>query len=716
MINRKKIFIFMFVLIIICLAISIGSAADPTQIRIQTEEEKLPGDIFFRDLLSDSSKCGGCNASTNSIWGGTFNQLTASKWYTLENGKRIGGKSLRGITENYGWSVAFLSSPNRLEIYCTKPKNAGQTDQYEPVWIGNKSSGSSILGVYNRIGGCSTNERTLTLVDNNAPFTPKAPVSLTALTLSSTQIKLTWASTSTVESGFRIERALGSSGSWVSAGTVGANIYTFTDNSREAGVKYYYRVIAFNSQGSSQPSNVASATTNADFSLENAGRIETSPGSTVTNMIYVLGTSGQPVSFSVQSISPSLSQVSSPSFTPSSCVSTCQTILTLKPAATATQGEYTVTVRGAVGSVTSTTSFKLYISEITSPFPLSVIAYSSTKLKLDWADRSNNEQGFKIERALSGVGPWTEIATVGTNVITFIDSGLTTGVNYFYRVRAYNAQGYSDYSNINGATPIDNCCSENNIQLDSCPSSLNGAPYICDTTVKDFVIKEDNCIYEASPGVFCDKMTGNCNSVNGPFNNGKGCASGHDSTKLQSATCTSGAPLCYDYIKSCEYCDLFAVNNCGNGIIDSGEECDLGNLNGKSSCISLDANAYLGGSLSCYPPGNFQQCKFNTEQCQFDVDVEHIYTAIIPSTIPSTESDRIDEIMGIPNQMEGSIPPALQQSIHLFTSHAEYRGVRGRLLVNAHLDLPIEVHGFRLPKFRIPDSGTLSVTYTPRGW
>jgi hypothetical protein len=48
------------------------------------------------------------------------------------------------------------------------------------------------------------------------------------------------------------------------------------------------------------------------------------------------------------------------------------------------------------------------------------------------------------------------------------------------------------------------------------------------------------------------------------------------------------------------------VTNCGNGVIDSSEQCDGGNLNGKA-CSSI---GYSGGTLSCN-----SDCTYNTSAC-----------------------------------------------------------------------------------------------------
>jgi hypothetical protein len=75
-------------------------------------------------------------------------------------------------------------------------------------------------------------------------------------------------------------------------------------------------------------------------------------------------------------------------------------------------------------------------------------------LTLSWSDRSNNEDGFRIERMVSG-GVLTQIATAGANVTSYADANLTSGLNYCYVVRAFNSAGTSDASNAACAVALD---------------------------------------------------------------------------------------------------------------------------------------------------------------------------------------------------------------------------------------------------------------------
>jgi hypothetical protein len=88
------------------------------------------------------------------------------------------------------------------------------------------------------------------------------------------------------------------------------------------------------------------------------------------------------------------------------------------------------------------------------PSDLSVSAASSSQIGLWWSDNSDDEAGFKIERATVASATWSQIDTVGAGVTTYQDTGLSASTTYYYRVQATNSAGDSSYSNeANDTTP-----------------------------------------------------------------------------------------------------------------------------------------------------------------------------------------------------------------------------------------------------------------------
>jgi PKD repeat protein len=74
--------------------------------------------------------------------------------------------------------------------------------------------------------------------------------------------------------------------------------------------------------------------------------------------------------------------------------------------------------------------------------------YSNGAVHLAWQDNSSDETGFSIERCFgSGCTGFGQIATVGAGVASFADTTYQATANR-YRVRAFNADGFSGYSNV----------------------------------------------------------------------------------------------------------------------------------------------------------------------------------------------------------------------------------------------------------------------------
>jgi hypothetical protein len=102
--------------------------------------------------------------------------------------------------------------------------------------------------------------------------------------------------------------------------------------------------------------------------------------------------------------------------------------------------------------VTCTATFNLLPL---APSSLTAQPTSSTSIVLGWQDNSDNETGSKIERKsgdCASANSWAQIATKTANTTTHTNTGLTANTTYAYRVRAYNAEGDSAYSNCASAT------------------------------------------------------------------------------------------------------------------------------------------------------------------------------------------------------------------------------------------------------------------------
>jgi len=104
---------------------------------------------------------------------------------------------------------------------------------------------------------------------SNEPFAttfldaPAAPSNLTITSLLTNRVSLSWSDNSGDESGFKIQRKKGATGTYADIRTTGANVTSYTDNDSALrdGTLYYYRVCATNAAGDSAFSNEVSGTT-----------------------------------------------------------------------------------------------------------------------------------------------------------------------------------------------------------------------------------------------------------------------------------------------------------------------------------------------------------------------------------------------------------------------------------------------------------------------
>lgn len=82
------------------------------------------------------------------------------------------------------------------------------------------------------------------------------------------------------------------------------------------------------------------------------------------------------------------------------------------------------------------------------PTALTASTVSISEVALSWADNSNNEDNFVLERR-NGEGEWALVsASLPANTVSYNDTGLTPDHRYYYRVKAINTtDGSSAWSN-----------------------------------------------------------------------------------------------------------------------------------------------------------------------------------------------------------------------------------------------------------------------------
>jgi Fibronectin type III domain len=268
---------------------------------------------------------------------------------------------------------------------------------------------------------------------------PVAPSGVDAVAQGAGTVSVTWVDNSTEETGFRVERGPGTPDTWAAFATVAANTRAVTDANQPVERAVCYRVIAFNSGGDSEFSNVDCATTPAAPS----GLTATAGGETSIDLAWVDnsqvedGYEVERENIVVATLTANATTYHDAGLVPN------------------TRYHYRVRARKADG-------FSMYsglAAAVTTTVPplaageLRATPWSSSSVTLSWSDNSATEDGFRIERSFDRGASWDSAGTAGPDVLWFDDSGRQSEQELCYRVMAYNSGGDAGPSNIACTTP-----------------------------------------------------------------------------------------------------------------------------------------------------------------------------------------------------------------------------------------------------------------------
>ena len=290
-------------------------------------------------------------------------------------------------------------------------------------------------------------------IDAATVAVPATPSSLAATAASSSQINLSWADNSNNEDGFRIEQCQGAGcTNFTEITTVGTNVVSYSNTSLTASTTYQYRVRAYNSGGNSAYSNVASATTSAPTPpAAPANLMATAASGSQINLSWADNSNNEDGFRIEQCQGAGCTNFTEITTVGTNVVSYSNTSLTASTTYQYRVRAYNSGGNSAYSNVASATTSAS--TPPAAPANLMATAASSSQINLSWADNSNNEDGFRIEQCQgAGCTNFTEITTVGTNVVSYSNTSLTASTTYQYRVRAYNSGGNSAYSNVASAT------------------------------------------------------------------------------------------------------------------------------------------------------------------------------------------------------------------------------------------------------------------------
>lgn len=276
---------------------------------------------------------------------------------------------------------------------------------------------------------------------------PNAPTSLTATAPFFNQVNLSWTDNASNEQGFQVERSTDNFATYtVLSSNLPANTTTYTDNTVSDNTTYQYRVRAFFLSLNSAYSNIATVTT-PNISLNApTGLTATAVSASRINLSWT-DTEVNEAGYKVERSTDGVSFTEIASSLPANSTSYSDNGLSA-----GTQYYYRVrSFLGTTHSLYSNTADATTFIVISTPTTLVATAASVSQIDLTWNDNATNEAGYKVERSTDGID-FSEIADLPANSTNYSNTGLTSGILYFYRVRAYNGVVFSSYSNTAQAT------------------------------------------------------------------------------------------------------------------------------------------------------------------------------------------------------------------------------------------------------------------------
>jgi hypothetical protein len=286
------------------------------------------------------------------------------------------------------------------------------------------------------IAGNSTYSNIIQVTTMNAP---NAPTSLVGEAVTETRIDISWNDNSLDETIFKVERSDDAGATWTEIATTLADEYSYKDYDVTTGTTYSYRVRAYNIIGNSAYSNVISLN---PLSVPEApsNLAATFITDTQINLSWT-DNSNDEVGFKLQI---SLDQ------------STWNTIYTAQAGETSysntglnstTTYYYRVFAYNDIGNsdYSNIGNAKTFLS---APINLTATVPTGLYVELNWTNTDASTVGYEIERKAGSSKTWIQIATTTVNKTTYDDENVISGVNYDYRVRSYNGDGNSDYSDV----------------------------------------------------------------------------------------------------------------------------------------------------------------------------------------------------------------------------------------------------------------------------
>lgn len=364
--------------------------------------------------------------------------------------------------------------------------------------------GRQALKVVQDSGGYNINAMTF-----STSSIPSAPTGLAA-TAGNAQVSLTW-NASTGATSYNVYRATTAGGEGTTAIATGIAATSYVNTGLTNGTTYYYKVAAVNSLGTSAQSTEANAKPTGPVEAPYGGTAAAVPG-TVQAENYDTG--GQGLGYSVTAVNGSANSYRTDGVDLETCTDTgngydmgwtgtgqwfrytvnvatagiyvvgfrissggtggtlhlqnaagtnltgtvtvpgtggWQTWTTVNALATLPAGQQVLTVYQDTGGYNI--NLLTFTKQTAPAAPVGLTATAGTaQVSLSWT-ASSGAASYNVYRSTTAGGEGTTAIATGITSTTYVNTGLTNGTTYFYKVAAVNASGTSSQSNEASATP-----------------------------------------------------------------------------------------------------------------------------------------------------------------------------------------------------------------------------------------------------------------------
>lgn len=264
---------------------------------------------------------------------------------------------------------------------------------------------------------------------------PAAPSLHAASAVSPYRINLAWSlygsNTQVI-----VERASEGADDWLVIATLPAATTSFAHEGLQPSTTHRYRVKAVKTSASSSYSNILTATTSALTAPSAPGFI-----SATASGPYRINLAWSNVSLaSSYRIERKLAAEGVWNFLVDVHQGTFNHVdTTVAPGTNYSYRLFSVNAAGPSGSSATRSVTTPEVPWPTEPYNLIGQAYDSQRISLAWSD-SEHESGYRVQRNIAE-GEWQTIAELPAETTYYLDSGLTHGVYYNYRVIALNSVG-----------------------------------------------------------------------------------------------------------------------------------------------------------------------------------------------------------------------------------------------------------------------------------